>query len=140
MELKIKKVSGINTDAVIKKIERVTYVADLEYRDEVWSFFKVFNPDRTKNHKDFLLVTSRKGVAVLAGIDNKEFEENLRYHKGKYCDSCKDVIYSSYRHDMAYCSCGDVFVDGGFDYMRTSMTGTPVKIDFLTKKVEVIGG
>jgi len=34
------------------------------------------------------------------------------------CPSCKDVIYSRARHDFHYCSCGEVSIDGGFDYMK----------------------
>lgn len=34
------------------------------------------------------------------------------------CPSCKDVIYSRARHDFHYCSCGEVAVDGGFEYMK----------------------
>ena len=34
------------------------------------------------------------------------------------CPKCKDTIYSVARHDCHHCSCGDVMVDGGFDYLR----------------------
>lgn len=34
------------------------------------------------------------------------------------CPVCKDEIYSRSRHDFHYCSCGEVAVDGGFEYMR----------------------
>lgn len=34
------------------------------------------------------------------------------------CKECGDIIYSRARHDMRYCSCGNIFVDGGFDYFR----------------------
>lgn len=32
------------------------------------------------------------------------------------CPSCGDTIYSRARHDFHYCSCGETFIDGGFDY------------------------
>jgi hypothetical protein len=38
------------------------------------------------------------------------------------CPNCKDVIYSRAHHDFHHCSCGDCFVDGGFDYMRAGWT------------------
>ena len=38
--------------------------------------------------------------------------------KGIRCLICYDTIYSRARHDFHYCSCGAVFIDGGFDYMR----------------------
>ena len=34
------------------------------------------------------------------------------------CPKCKDIIFSRARHDFHYCSCGDTFIDGGFDYCR----------------------
>ena len=34
------------------------------------------------------------------------------------CPKCGDVIYSRVRHDMRYCTCRAVFIDGGRDYTR----------------------
>jgi len=34
------------------------------------------------------------------------------------CQKCKDTIYSRAGHDFRYCSCKEVFIDGGFDYTR----------------------
>lgn len=34
------------------------------------------------------------------------------------CRECNDVIESTSRHDFKYCTCGNVFVDGGEDYLR----------------------
>jgi len=34
------------------------------------------------------------------------------------CRQCGDEIESLFRHDFKWCSCGDIFVDGGFDYLR----------------------
>ena len=34
------------------------------------------------------------------------------------CLDCGDEIYSAHRHDFKYCTCGNVFVDGGMDYLR----------------------
>ena len=34
------------------------------------------------------------------------------------CPECKDIIFSRACHDFHYCSCGYVFIDGGFDYCR----------------------
>jgi len=34
------------------------------------------------------------------------------------CPECKDIIFSRSHHDFHYCSCGYVFIDGGFDYCR----------------------
>lgn len=34
------------------------------------------------------------------------------------CNKCGAVIESVYTHDMKYCRCGSVYVDGGKDYPR----------------------
>ena len=34
------------------------------------------------------------------------------------CLLCGDEIESRYRHDFRECKCGNIFVDGGKDYMR----------------------
>ena len=39
------------------------------------------------------------------------------------CNVCGDVIESKYRHDFQTCSCGNVSVDGGLDYMRRVYKG-----------------
>lgn len=38
--------------------------------------------------------------------------------KGVICPKCGDFIYSRARHDFHWCSCHNVFVDGGFEYLR----------------------
>lgn len=37
---------------------------------------------------------------------------------GIKCKKCKDTIYSRATHDFRECSCKEIFIDGGFDYMR----------------------
>lgn len=34
------------------------------------------------------------------------------------CHSCGDVIQSTFRHDYQTCKCGNLFVDGGQEYLR----------------------
>lgn len=34
------------------------------------------------------------------------------------CLDCNTEIESTHRHDLKSCSCGNVFVDGGKDYLR----------------------
>ena len=34
------------------------------------------------------------------------------------CKLCGDIIESEYRHDFVPCKCGEIFVDGGHDYIR----------------------
>ena len=39
------------------------------------------------------------------------------------CNRCGDVIVSLHRHDLKWCKCGDVAVDGGTDYLRRLTSG-----------------
>lgn len=34
------------------------------------------------------------------------------------CPSCEDEIFSRANHDFRTCKCGEIFVDGGFEYLR----------------------
>lgn len=40
------------------------------------------------------------------------------------CNTCGETIESTYRHDFKYCSCGQVFVDRGLDYLRRGYTNS----------------
>jgi hypothetical protein len=35
---------------------------------------------------------------------------------------CGRVLFSRARHDFRYCTCGECYVDGGFDYIRCGWT------------------
>ena len=34
------------------------------------------------------------------------------------CLKCGDELESTYCHDFKECTCGNIFVDGGYDYVR----------------------
>ena len=34
------------------------------------------------------------------------------------CVMCEEIVFSRHRHDYKTCSCGEVSVDGGMDYIR----------------------
>ena len=39
------------------------------------------------------------------------------------CLKCGNEIQSLYRHDFKWCSCGNLFIDGGNDYCRCGGQG-----------------
>ena len=39
------------------------------------------------------------------------------------CRKCNSIIYSTCRHDMRFCECKSIAIDGGFDYCQ--QTGNP---------------
>ena len=45
------------------------------------------------------------------------------------CKHCGSVIQSRHVHDMVWCSCGKIAIDGGGQYTR--MTGSPRDMEFL---------
>jgi len=56
------------------------------------------------------------------------------------CPKCKDKIFSRAHHDWRECSCGEIFVDGGFEYIRVGYITEPppmieVEIDVTKKKL-----
>ena len=43
-------------------------------------------------------------------------------HNRIRCNHCGDVIESLFQHDLKYCKCGLVYVDGGHSYLRRGST------------------
>jgi len=39
------------------------------------------------------------------------------------CKHCGDIIRSEHRHDLKWCRCGSVAVDGGTDYLKRLTNG-----------------
>jgi len=60
----------------------------------------------------------------------------IKHNKGR-CRRCDTVIESRSRHEMVWCTCGAVAVDGGLDYLRRA--GEPSSFEDLseTEPVEV---
>lgn len=55
-------------------------------------------------------------VGLILKKDNKQFIT----HNGLKCEICEDIIYSRAINDYRSCSCGEISIDGGFDYTRAS--------------------
>ena len=47
--------------------------------------------------------------------------KQIKSNKAK-CRKCEDVIESVFVHDFKWCSCGEIFVDGGKEYLRRGGT------------------
>ncbi len=50
-----------------------------------------------------------------------------------YCTACKVDLQSRWRHDFKGCKCGQVFVDGGYDYVRHGVGITYVDTSIYTE-------
>jgi hypothetical protein len=99
--------------------------------------FSNSNPNRKKDHKDYMLlwIEGIEEKVIISGMNKKEMNK-YRYQTGILCPKCKEIIYSTYRHDYRHCSCGRCMIDGGKDYVKTNLAGKLVKIDLLTDKIE----
>lgn len=129
---------GLDIDKVKAKFgSDLEYIGDWDIRDmyQPCAVFKNPNPDRSKNHKDFMLLFMVDGMLMVSGIDKDEMEK-YRYRNGLICQQCGEVIYSRMRHDMFGCSCTGCAIDGGAAYTRVSgNTGKLVTIDLVEMKV-----
>ena len=77
------------------------------------------NPNPLKGHKNYVLLCKDAVLLtyIVRGMDKEEMEQ-WNYQDGLHCKTCDDVIYSINRHDMRYCECRAVFIDGGREYTR----------------------
>lgn len=57
-------------------------------------------------------------IAPTTPPDDEAVIEPKIVRNAAQCKLCGDVIESTYRHDFVSCSCGEIFVDGGLDYLR----------------------
>jgi hypothetical protein len=138
--MKLKKLNyyGFDHESVNKQFKGdLTFVNDFCVNDEYHpvAVYHAANPDRSKGHKDYLLIqTSSKG-GLIRGMNADEIDK-FRYQMGIHCPKCDEVIYSIMRHDYHKCSCGNASVDGGRDYLHTSGEGTSlIRIDLLTDEL-----
>ena len=115
----------------------------LNGEDEPVAVYLAANPDRSKGHKDYVLLqisinpTSKKTEALVRGLDFQDMDKH-KIQTGIECKHCGDVIFSRARHDFCYCECNKVAIDGGKLYTRVigdNKDYSYVNIDLLSQKV-----
>lgn len=100
--------------------------------------YRAASPDRSKGHKEFMLLSVHDRGGVVSGMELKKIKEHS-VHVAVLCTECNTVLYSVHRHHFHNCGCpNETFVDGGKAYLRCGAkdmskvkTGT---YDVLTKK------
>lgn len=60
---------------------------------------------------------------VLLGDDLMAAERRLLRNAAR-CNICDETVESRHRHDYAMCSCENLSVDGGLDYLRRGWIGS----------------
>jgi hypothetical protein len=88
-----------------------------EYRPV--AIYRAANPDRSKGHKEFVLLQTEEGKLFVRGRELSEIEPFLHVN-AVLCTGCGSTIYSTMRHHMAACECGKTAIDGGREYQRLS--------------------
>lgn len=53
------------------------------------------------------------------------------------CLNCNEIIESKHRHDLVICKCGDIYVDGGKDYLRRGFPANTLPEDAYLELSEV---
>lgn len=125
---------GFDHEAVNKAFPGgLTYITDFCINGEYHpvAVYRVANPDRSKGHKDYLLLN--KGY--VRGMNEEEIQ-SWRFQDALRCEGCQDVVYSVMRHDDRFCECGNVSIDGGREYTKVGIHSdkeiTMGQIDHLT--------
>ncbi len=62
-------------------------------------------------------------------LDRDYPERPVIVSNSAYCSGCGEHIYSTFRHDMQWCKCGNIAVDGGQDYFRRAFADKATYID-----------
>ena len=59
---------------------------------------------------------------------------------GIKCLDCGYTIWSKHRHDMVWCDCGSVAIDGGRDYTKISFSKDSKGYLMLELEIDSVGG
>lgn len=144
--MKIRSVNyhGFDHEAVARKFGGdLTFVNSFTVKAVEFEPVAVYlarSPDRAKGHKTYMLLQVFPGRGgIVRGMELEDFK-GLNVREAIHCLDCDEVIFSSYRHDCAWCTCGNAMIDGGHDYVRSGgkdLTRTrSCRLDLLTGKVE----
>lgn len=120
---KIKEVNyyGLDHDQVAKSFGGdLTYVRTFSIRGHYWAVYHAANPDRSKGHKDYMMLGKdpNNGKWYVSGSTPEEMEKE-RMQSAVLCLECDTILYSINRHHFHKCGCqNETMVDGGKDYLR----------------------
>lgn len=125
----------------------VNYINVGEKGDLVAAVYQARKPDRSKGHKEFMLLwkkydtIAKQSEWFVSGMEREEIEKHAHV-VGLACLECKTALYSLDRHHFHRCGCAnDLFVDGGKDYVHAGAKSlaktSPVRINLLTDEIVV---
>lgn len=135
---------GFNHKAVVERFSGdLTFCNEFCVNDEYKpvAVYHAANPDRSKGHKDYMLLQVTEHGGLVRGMTPAEIEP-FRRQAGAWCHGCNEVIYSIMRHNMQDCKCRAINVDGGQDYFKMGFKKgakySLVEIDLLTDEIKVL--
>ncbi len=76
----------------------------------------------TMNQQGVMIRISKDPTTLIVDPDSANFFGIHILRNSAYCLNCETHIQSLSVHDFRECSCGEVFVDGGLDYIRHGWT------------------
>lgn len=115
----------------------IEYLGDVLSKDEHYLYvFYQSNPNRKAGHTEFLALTTISGKTYILSVHPEQLE-NWQWITGIQCKSCKDLIFSMFKHDFKQCYCTKAFVDGGRGYMRSNDFGSMILFNTLTGELKV---
>lgn len=136
---------GWDIEKVFTRFQVQSYLGDTTIKGiggNVWALFKSNKPDRSKGHKEIVMLAipfGQTGQAYVNGRDKKDLKPNLIVD-GVFCKNCAKAYYSATTHDFHYCNCKDIAVDGGRDYLKIlgdKNKYKTCKINLLTQKIKI---
>lgn len=126
----LESVLGLDIETA-ERIYKVKFVGDfcLKNRSGSWSSYPaaVFyqpNPQTELGHSHYLGImdNGERGISLVNG--ESAFSEPI---VGIEADD-GEIIYSAFRHDFVVSNDGTVFIDGGRDYIKSSVHGKRVSL------------
>lgn len=131
---------GFDHEAVNKKFTGgLTFMNTISIEGTPCAVYKSKNPDTSKGHKKYMLLSTIKGTTYVSGMTPQRMMK-YRFISGIQCLECDKILVSIGQHDYKTCGCpNDAMIDGGDCYMRSGAMDLnkvkSVKVDLLTRKV-----
>jgi hypothetical protein len=112
----------------------LSYIGDICYKNIPVAVYHANNPRKDLGHKEYMLICApSRSEGFVSGMEKEELEKHIN-HAAKFCQNCSELLISLHRHDYVTCTCGEVMIDGGKDYTRSSVKGLDGTYNVLTKE------
>lgn len=142
-KLKKQNYSGFKHKVAIKALSADKFINYMSItntygRKQVCAVYYSSNPDLSKGHKPYPMLTNSNGQVFILGRELHELKKDS-IHFGVLCTNCNTILVSLDRHNFHGCGCSaETFIDGGQEYFRCVSSDIAktvmVKVDMLNNK------